>query len=530
MMTRAWLLATFAVAVSGSTVFAQAPAQPRVGLAPGLETALTLDEVVARVLEQNPSIQAARIDRESAEFGVQAARGLFDPRITADGSYERRVTPVSSSLGGVADGKLREHSLIFAPTIAGLIPWGGGTYATTFSSSRTTTNSAFVPLTPQYPAFWTFSFAQPVVRNRDLDEGRRQLRVAQATRALTDAQFRQQVTDIVTAAAMTYWDLAYAIENLDIQQDGLVEAREHVSGNRRLADQGLLSEVEVVEAQSQVAFFEGAIAAAEEAVTRTENALKALMLANRASPLWQHAVRPVTPPGATPVTMSVEDAVRAALASRPERATLDRSVDINAIDTQFYRGQARPQIDLIGSYTLQGLAGQPVPPQASLPGFPASQVPSYLVGGYPTSLGTLVARDFPVAHVGLRLSLPIWNRTAEAGVAMTLAAGRRLQLQRAQLDQTIEVDVRNAMQSLRSVEAQLAAAAAGRAAAQQQYESEERRLENGLSTVYLLFERHSALVGARGRENQARIQLSKTILEFERVTGTTLERRGIRTP
>ena len=498
-------------------------AAPRVGVTPGLEIVLTIDELVARVLEQSPGIQAARIDRESAAFNLQLARGLFDPVVTADGSYDNRVTPVSSALGGVSDGHLREHVLVFAPTIAGRMPRGGGSYASTFSSTRSTTNSSYVPLLPQYPTSWNVSFTQPLLRNRTLDSGRRQLRVAQANQALTTAQFRQQVTEIVTAATMTYWDLAHAVENLDVQQDGLAEALEQVASNRRMAEQGLLAAIDVTEAEAQAAIFEGAVAAAQEVVTRAENALKSMMLPDRTSPLWARAVIPMTPPGPAAVTMSVDEAVRTALANRPERTSLDRSVDINAVDTQFYRGQAQPQVDLIGGYTLQGLAGQPV----SAPTTDPVQVPPLLVGGYGTSLGTLLARAFPIAHVGVRLTLPIWNRTAEAGVALSLAAGRRLQVQRVQLEQSIEAEVRNVMQALQSADAQLAAATASHRAAGQQYLSEERRLANGLSTVYLLFQRHSALVGARSRENQARIQLSKTIIEFDRVTGTTLERRGI---
>ena len=530
-LTRRIGAALLAAVVSGAGVAAQQrtpppPLAPRAGVTPGLETRLTLEELVELVLKQNPGIQAARIDRESAALGLQAARGLFDPQITADSSYEQRVTPVSSTLAGAPDGRLEDKTLLFAPTIAGLMPWGGGTYTSTFSSSRAVSDNAFVPLRPQYPTYLSITFTQPLMRNRGIDQGRRQLQVAQVNQALTDAQFRQQVTDIVTAATLAYWDLSFAIENLDVQQDGLTEAREQVAANRRMADAGLLSRMDVIEAEAQVAIFEGNAAVAQTILTRTENALKALMLPDRASPLWSHAVTPVTPPSAQPVTMSVDQAVRLALANRPERTALDRSADINAIDTQFHRGQAQAQVDLIGGYTMQGLAGQPV----ALPGIDPSTIPDFLIGGYGTSLGLMFERDFPVAHIGLRLTLPIWNRTAEANVALSLAAGRRLALQKAQLEQSIESDVRNALQTLRSAEAQLAAAVAGRDAAAQQYDSEERRLASGLSTVYLLFQRHSALVSARGRENQARTELSKATMEFERVTGTTLERHGISIP
>ncbi|HXG65546.1 MAG TPA: TolC family protein, partial [Blastocatellia bacterium] len=118
---------------------------------------------------------------------------------------------------------------------------------------------------------------------------------------------------------------------------------------------------------------------------------------------------------------------------------------------------------------------------------------------------------------------PVGNRTAEANLGRSLAEGRKIKNQREQVEQVIESDVRNALQAVRSQEARLAAAASARESAEKEYESEQRRFQSGLSTVFLVLERQTELISARGRELQAQTDLNKAIAEFQRATGSTLQ-------
>ena len=51
------------------------------------------------------------------------------------------------------------------------------------------------------------------------------------------------------------------------------------------------------------------------------------------------------------------DAVNEALANRPELARCKSPARSIESDTRLYREQTKPQVDLIGSYTRNGLAG-----------------------------------------------------------------------------------------------------------------------------------------------------------------------------
>ena len=116
---------------------------------------------------------------------------------------------------------------------------------------------------------------------------------------------------------------------------------------------------------------------------------------------------------------------------------------------------------------------------------------------------------------------------AKANLGRTLVEGDRLQNQRAQEEETIESEVRNAVQALRSAEARLNAAVAARAAAEEIYASEQRQFRAGTTTLFLVLQRQTELITARGNELQAQTALNQAISEFHRATGTTLTTNNI---
>ncbi|HEX5734604.1 MAG TPA: TolC family protein [Blastocatellia bacterium] len=533
----------------------QAPLRPlpsaeRVGVES--QAALSLEEAIRLALANNNDIDTSRIDTQIAAFDLKAARGIYDPRLTTDLAYERANSPVASLFGGGPEGRLSQNGVTGTGQLNGFSPLLGGSYSLTFDSARLNSNNQFATLNPQFPTRLNLSFTQPLVRGLTIDENRRRIEVAKRNLSLTDAQFRQRVMDVVSRVEEGYWDLVFAIRNLQVQIEAVKQARTQVESNSRLVQQGVLAPIDVVAAETQVATFEQNVYNAQEAVTRAENTLKTLLLPNRTASLWGQALLPTTDVNLAPPRVELNQAVSAALANRPEIEQVEATSEINKINTKFFRNQTRPQIDLIADYSAVGLAGTEVPRTpnpltagnillqdrvnllselAGLPVLPPTapigSLPENLIGGFNQSLSNLFGFRYTTARVGIRFSLPIGNRTAEANLGRSLAEGRRIENQRDQLQQSIEADVRNLLQAVRSAEARLNAAASARSTTEQQYDSEQRRLQAGLSTVFLVLERQTDLIAARGRELQAQTDLNRAIANFRRATGETLQVHNI---
>ena len=215
---------------------------PRIGVLG--EVALTLKEVIAQVLAANKDIEGSRIDQHIARLQLVGAKGRFDPVIGAQGSLQRQVSPVSSVIGGGASGKVEQRDSTMSPQINGLVPWLGGTYQVSLTSTRLTTDNPFVTLNPQFPTALTFNFNQPLFRNLLFDDNRRSIEVAKKNRSLSDEQFRRRVIDTVTQAEQAYWELVFAVRNLQVQTEAADLARRQVESNQRMVDQGILAPVD----------------------------------------------------------------------------------------------------------------------------------------------------------------------------------------------------------------------------------------------------------------------------------------------
>ena len=513
---------------------------------------LTLGEVVERVLANDRDLAVSRIFREEAAYSLKGAKGFYDPRLGLNTYRQRSVSPVSSLIGGAANGKLTSEQILADPQLSGSFPILGGSYKLDFSSARQKSDSTFITLNPQFPTSLNLNLTQPLWKGRSYDDARHRVEVARYNVRLTNEQFRQRVIEIITLAVQSYWELDYAFRSLQVQLDSVQLAEQQDASNRRQVEQGLLAPIDVVATQTQIATFRQNFYSAQEALTNAENALKVLMLADRSDLLWGMALIPEERTISLDALPELQDAVSAALAARPEISETSIAIETNQADLHLSRELTKPQVDAYANLSLSGLAGHSLPPGpnpltagtialtnqvnalstlAGLPPVPVTSVGGVLpifVGGYGQSLSALGTGNFSSAQVGVQFSLPLRNRTANSQLDISTAEGHRLQTQRQQLQMTIEQDVRNSLQSATSARARFDAATTARRNAELQYTSEQRQFQAGTSTVFLVLQRQTDLIAARTREVRARADLGEAAANLDRATARTLEAQNIR--
>ena len=531
----------------------------RVGVDMTEQKPMTLRDTLQLALENNKDIEVTRKNVRIAEFDFKGARGFYEPRFSGTSYYERAKTPSTSFFGGGPNGSTTQDNLVNSLQVDGYYRPQGTVYRASFNNSNINTNNLFTTLNPLYVANLSFSVIQPLFRGRTFDTPRRNIEVAKKNLSLTDTQFRQRTIEVIAAVQRAYWDLTFALRNLQIQRDAVRDAKDQLEHNKRLVNEGQLAPIDVVAVETQVANFELSVYDALDNVNRAENVLKGLIAPNRSDPIWSVAFVPVDPvDNEVPVT-SLEDALSAALQNRPEVQQSDIAKDINKLDVKLFRDLVKPQVDLTASYSLNGTAGSlsgttnpfsassadsvraiselitrvnslnpnlpPIDPL--IPASPGT-LPGNLIGGYSDVFGNILANRYPTFRVGLQFNLPLFgNQTARAQLGHSLVEGERIQTQREQLEQTIQIDVRNALQTLRTSEARLRSAAIARENSERQYESEKRKLDEGQSTIFLVLERQTALANARGTELRAQTELNKAIADLQRATGNSMQANSI---
>jgi len=509
---------------------------------------MRLQEVLELALRNNKDVELSRSVVRSAEANLQVAQGVYDPTLAINRLFFREVLPVSSSTLGGAEGSITAKGSTGAVSFFGLSPKYGGQYEISYNDAQTQTNVIFATIDKQFKTNLAFKYTQPLLRNREIDDPRRQIEIAKKNLSLTDAEFRTSVMNTIARVRNSYWDLVYALRNLQIQQDALRAAEEQLAHTRRLVGRGYVASIDVTQVEAQVANFREGLFMALERVAKSDNALKNLIVPDIKDGLWDVLIIPSDTVDVKPPTITEAEALSEALAQRPEVQQSDIAQAINELNQRFYGNQKKPQVDLVGVYSLDGLAGSINPLSSQDPiefastdltnrvnelsllaGLPplappanTATVPSFLVGSYGQSLNNLFAHRFPTVRFGVQVELPLFNRRAEGQLALTREEGVQIKTRRQQLDQLIKVEVRTVLQSVNTAQARLRASAEARRASEQQYESEVRKYNGGHSTTFLVLDRQVALKNARGDELKGQMDLNKAIAELDRATGKTI--------
>ena len=508
----------------------------RVGVDMTDQQALTLSEAIKRALENNKDIEVTRKNVRIAEFDLKAARGFYEPRFSGQTYYEKSTAPNISFFDPTSD-SIKGSSFVGNAGILGYIPSFGTQLNASLNNQRVGTDNLVSIVSPQYNSNLTLSVTQPLFRGRSFDAPRRAIEIAKRNLSLTDVQFRQKTIETIVNVQRAYWDLTYALRNLQVQRDGVRDAKEQLEHNKRLVAEGQLAPIDVVAAETQVANFEQAVYDALNTASIAENNLKNFIADHRSDPLWFKAVTPVDSVDLDAPAITLSQAVDAAMQNRPELEINRAQKDINAIDQRFYKELKKPQVDLVASYTSAGVGGS-LNPNFANPFCRNNPDPKQCeqavlqllqnIGGAGSAWSDIFSNKYPTFRVGVQFNLPLLgDKSNGAQYGRSLVEGERLETQREQLEQTIEVDVRNAIQAVRTAEARLRAAAVSRENSVKQYDSERRKLDNAQSDIYKVLERQTALTTARSNELRAQTELNKAIADLQRATGNSLKANNI---
>lgn len=543
------------------------PSLQRLGI--GSETlSLSLNDAIKRALENNNDIEVARDDVRIAETQLRALEGIFDPVFTVSPTYDQRISPQQSSLGGGSVTSTTNWSS--DPSVVKQFGRGGGNYLLTFFTDRTTTNNSFSQFNPFYSSNLSLQFTQPLLRNRSIDNNRRQIRVQRKRLDQTDADFRQRTIEVITRVQQAYWELVFALRDQQNQLSNLNLSRESLRNIEAQIAAGARAPLERAEVLTEVANRETALLSAIQSVALSENNLKVLIFKEPTSPDWAAQVTPTETPKFDTTPVNLEDALKAARDNRPELRRLRLQGEINDIDISYFKNQTKPRIDLVGTVALTGLAGtavnpvvDPLPPGTLVPliggnpltnssaflfeqiraiqlaqGLPVAvsplvpvqegaQLNQTLVGGFGQNLRNLIRGDTRNIRVGVTIQFPFKNKTAEANLAGARIQKEQLQASTRSQQQTIEVDVRNSAQAVESSRQRVLSAREARVNAEQQLEGEQRLYQVGRSTTFLLFQRENALANARASELRAETDYNKALADLQRATSTTLRANNV---
>jgi HAE1 family hydrophobic/amphiphilic exporter-1 len=489
------------------------------GLDPNKSVRWSLRDAILAALENNVDIELERENVRLAQYDITSAQGVYDPLTTSRLLYNAAQRPNTFRFSGSALDTVTSNTLNVDFGAQKQFEKYGTSAEASFNNQRNTSNTA--NFTPLYTPVLNFSVTQPLKKNFKIDQNRRQIRIAKRQLDVSDATFRTRAIEIISRVQQAYWNLALAIRDEGIQLDAVKLAETQLSQNQRQVEVGTLAPIDVVQSATVLETRRQQVYQAMEQISQAENALKVLVVSGPSDDLWKTRIEPTESFDAKPITFPLDDAVRLAEVNRPELQQFKLQREINKTNVEFFSNQVKPQIDLIGNYSIQGIGGQPAA------GIPAGQIFPKFVGAYGTGLKNLLKQSYPTMSVGVQFSFPLRNRTAQANLGRAKEQERQLGLQERRLLQNIQLEVRNAVQAVEMAKLRIEAARAATEYARQQLEGEQKRFAAGLSTTFFVLQRQTDLTQTRGSELRALADYNKAVATLQSVMGTTLSSNSV---
>jgi len=497
--------------------------------APGVaaQEPLTIAEATARALAKNHAIRIERESIAAADARMSGARGEYDPQLRFDVTTRRWRDPDTSLFSGAPSGRVAASNDSVGSSLAVTQLFKSGGTATLWSSvSRAGTNNTLSLFQPAYLTSLGVDLRQPLLRNRAIDPSRAALLVTALDRDRSGAALDRQLLETVSEVEAAYWSLVAARRDVEVRRDSIALAEQLRADTAVRIAAGTASPSDIAQPTAELERRRGDLFAAREAAVRAERALKLLMLDSAGDALWTADVRPSDAPEIARAGVDVAAAIAEALRSRPEIADARAQIAQQDIGATLARDAVRPRLDVVGGYTMRGLAGSRNPGAASIGGLPVA-MPSSLDGGSMTSWLTLSQQKFSDVAIGLSVEIPIAARAARGQLGAAQAQQRQASLTLAQAEQRVAVDVRNAATALETAAGRIDAARAGLSAAQVQLQAEQDRFGAGLTTSFFVLTRQNDLALAQLAEIAALTDYRRAQTELARATGTLLRDRGI---
>jgi outer membrane protein len=404
-----------------------------------------------------------------------------------------------------------------------------------FNNSRVGSNSSFSTYSPILNSSFQFKLTQHLLQGFGFAPNDRLIRITKNNREITDVAFRLQIITTVDQIENLYWNLVFAYENVRVAHESLAFAQKTLSDNQKQVQIGSLAPIEIVRAQNTVAVDQQSLIQAETNLDLQQLLIKNALSRTLQDPALASAeVIPTTTmalPEQEPVTPT-EELINQALQHRAELVESRIDLTNRDLSTKAIKNALLPSLDLFAYYGGSGLGGAQnpsnlCPSDPTKAFFGCSPAPGVSSVGYSDTLNQLVNSTAPDKGMGVTLSIPIRNRSAQALSVRSQLEYRQAQMRLQQLENQVRIEVRNAQFAVTQNRAAVQSAQAGVELGKQSLDAEQKKFNLGASTSTLVLQNQSELATAQSNLVSAMAAYEKAEVELDRATGLLIEHAGI---
>jgi outer membrane protein TolC len=469
--------------------------------------ALSLNECIGLALEHNLDVRIQRYDPAVAELTLKSIYGAYDPEFVFQASTGLSTRESTFDPGtGLQSISSQSPFSSGGSTFRGQLP-SGMSYDVNASARRTSERSR---PGEQYDGSVELNARQPLLKNFWIDGTRQQIQINQREVIISELAFRSQLMRTVTDVQLAYYELIFAIGSVKVQEKALQLAERLLAENKKRVEVGALAPLDEKQAESQVASSRADMIFAQRELAVRQNTLKRLITDDYLA--W-HSVEIVPAESLVAVAEAVDriESWRHGLQTRPDLLSLREEVEKQNIVLRYQQNQLFPALDLVGSFGYNGLDSST----------------NAVLANFDGVLDDIYQQRNPTYSVGAILSFPLGNRTARNRFRASQTSKERLLLQLKKLEQDILIEIDDALKLTQSNFERVDATRQARLYAEAALDAEQKKLENGKSTSFVVLQLQRDLTAALSSEIRALADYNRSLALLALSEASTLERRKI---
>src|SRR6476661_7880957 len=291
---------------------------------------IALGDAAIRALKSNLDITISRQTKESRLSDIIVEQAKFDPTLSVNGQYLRTVNPLNRPVFGGTQSNLTEITIF---------DQRNSSVTVDAQTHLVTGGNLDLNYSPAWTGGLAMTLTQPLLRNAGLDVNKTFIRIAQNNAAVEEHVFRDRVLTVLATVEQTYWELVFANENLKVAEAALKAAQNLLAENRAKAKAGVMSIVDVLQAEAAVASRVEQILIAEKSIRDQEDQLRRLLNPGENELREDLRLTPQDPPAVALQPISLQEAIDIAIERRPEIVQAKKNVDSSELNTNFAKNQ-----------------------------------------------------------------------------------------------------------------------------------------------------------------------------------------------
>jgi outer membrane protein len=458
---------------------------------------LTIEQALARMLENSPEIRVVSFDPSIAKQDVTRAASEFDVTAFGDLNYENEDNPSNSIF---QPGQSNSRSLETGVKQKSIT---GSEWSLSYNLTRTWDDLTGRTLSTRYEPILGFQLKQPLLRDAWQQVTLAGVDVAKLNYRVALLDFRQKAEGTAVGLISAYWQLLQAQRNYQIYQgllDRTLETLERVVSRREID----ATELHIKQTEASVKTREAALIQAKKQMTDAQDVLVRLMADVQLNLLNDFKILPASEPLQESEKFDYSQLLDLAMNKNPVIQQARIGIEIADINIRVAENQDMPRLDLITSARTQNIAR-----------------------GSENANERLSNLDYLSYRVGLSLEYPLGNRQREAELIQRRFERRKavsvLQNVADQAAQLIRERARRAETNYTEIQVQKDAVKAAQEYLQALKEAEE--IQEQLTPEFLLvkLQAQEVLADAQMSEIRAIVDFNIALAELAQTLGTVFE-------